>query len=501
MTWDSLKIKVVDQIKAALDLLKCGQGEECLENMNAFTLMMIGVLLGFGAPIGWLVIESFLNLQSGGPHYRGVLYLYITLATIVVFVLFGMVLSIRLEKERQARERILEGQKELFLLKNQAEKEKDELRHQVLKVGSAAASLSKAKEETHVLYTLVRTIKMNLDFDRVNLLIRDGDVLRIKTSRGVKDKGRSLEKIALPCSEDAGAFGMVCKSGISCIFAKNDYIPPEYRLKPPYSEIEGFRSHAFIMVPLKIPGEELTYGVLALDRKYTRRDVTENDLMLVEILADMAGAAIKRIHMQKELEKHASIDELTNIFNRRMWMEYAEHTLKTAKRYKDPLSIIMVDIDDFKVVNDTWGHQKGDKVLQIVAAVLKEKSRESDIVGRYGGEEFVILCPRTKLEHAIEVAERLRKALEEASYGIPKQITATFGVAEATKEDLEGLNLDSVLFKADKALYAGKKREGKNCVVSWEEIEDKVTPLPAYDVEEISSGLDDSSSSVASDTA
>ena len=471
--WSRLK----EGLGFAQGLMRCDK-DRCLEKVDPLTLIVIGIVLGFGAPLGWFAIEGLVGLHNGDPHYRGVLYLYLTLATMVVFVIFGVTLAIRLEKERMAKEEIIERQKELFLLKSQAEREKDELRHQVLKVSSAAASLSKAKEETQVLYTLVRTVKMNLDFDRVNLLIRDGDVLKIKTSRGVKDKGSSLENVALPCSTEAGAFGMVCREGIPCIFAKNDYIPPEYRLKPPYSEIEGFRSHAFIMVPIKIPGDEATYGVLAVDRKYSRRDVTENDLMLIEILADMAGAAIKRIYMQKELEKQASIDELTQIFNRRMWMEYAEHTLKTAKRYKDPLSVIMIDIDDFKTVNDTWGHQKGDKVLQVIASILKEKSRESDIVGRYGGEEFVVLCPRTKLENAVDIAERLRAAVEGASYGIPKRVTATFGVAEAAPEDLDGLNLDAILFKADKALYSGKKREGKNCVVTWNEIENKVTPLP-----------------------
>ena len=475
--------RIHETIMSVTGMMEC-KGEDCLQRIDPIVLIIMGIILGFGAPLGWLAIEWLLRLDLGEPYYRGVLYLYLTMGTIVVFVIFGVILAIRLEKERLAKEEILEKQKELLLLKHEAEKEKDELRHQVLKVSAAAASLSKAKEETQVLYTLVRTVKMNLDFDRVNLLVREGDVLKIKTSRGIKDKGSSLENIELPCNEQSGALGMVCKEGIPCIFSKNDYIPPEYRLKPPLSEIEGFRSHAFIMVPIKIPGEDSTYGVLGADRKYSDRDVTENDLMLIEILADMAGAAIHRIHMQKELEKQASIDELTNIFNRRMWMDYAEHTLKTAKRYKDPLSIIMVDIDDFKTVNDTWGHQKGDKVLQIVASVLKEKSRESDIVGRYGGEEFVILCPRTKLQNVIEVAERLRRGIEEASYGIPRRITATFGVAEAAPEDIESSNLDAILFKADKALYAGKKKEGKNCVVTWDEVENKVTPLPSIDTQE-----------------
>jgi diguanylate cyclase (GGDEF)-like protein len=92
---------------------------------------------------------------------------------------------------------------------------------------------------------------------------------------------------------------------------------------------------------------------------------------------------------------HVHVFDLTDIYNRRMWMEHANHALRVAKRYEDHLSLIVVDIDyDFKVVNDTRGHQKGDRVLQVLAAALKEQSRGSDVVGRYGGEEFVVLCPK-----------------------------------------------------------------------------------------------------------
>jgi diguanylate cyclase (GGDEF)-like protein len=419
-------------------------------------------------------LESSLGIKTADPHYRGILYLYITLATALVFALFGIVLAIRLERERRVKDQVSERQKDLTLLKDRADREKEMLQQNMLKVSSAVVDLSNSTDENQVLYVLVRTMKMNLDFDRVNLMVRDGEAMRIKFSRGVKDKGAGLESVELPCSEQAGAFGIVCRECISCIFAKDDYIPPEYRLEHPYSGIEAFRSRAFIIVPIRIPGEDRPYGVLAVDKKYTDRDVSENDLMLTEILADMAGSAIDRIRMRRELEKLASIDDLTDIYNRRMWMEHANHALRVAKRYEDPLSLIMVDIDDFKVVNDTWGHQKGDRVLQVLAAVLKEQSRGSDVVGRYGGEEFVVLCPRSELEGSCKVAERLRKAIESTSFGVPKKITATFGVAQAAREDIDALDLDALLFKADKALYAGKEREGKNCVVTWDEIASEI---------------------------
>ncbi len=148
-------------------------------------------------------------------------------------------------------------------------------------------------------------------------------------------------------------------------------------------------------------------------------------------------------------------------------MEMAEQELIRAQRYKYPFSIIMLDIDDFKDVNDTWGHQAGDRVLETIGAILRKNSRKVDLPGRYGGEEFVVLLPHTPGTEAVNVAQRMRRAIEKANMDIPGVVTATFGVAwfDPAHPDT---NLDSILLRADRALYQGK-RMGKNRVVSsWE---------------------------------
>ena len=149
-------------------------------------------------------------------------------------------------------------------------------------------------------------------------------------------------------------------------------------------------------------------------------------------------------------------------------MEIAENELNRAKRYDHPLSIVMLDIDDFKNVNDTWGHQAGDMVLKSIGSILKKSCRKVDVPGRYGGEEFVLLLPHTNGEAAQQVAERIRKTLEVTDMGVPTTITATFGVSWFNPKDPD-TTIDQVLLRADKALYSGKDL-GKNIVmISWEE--------------------------------
>ncbi len=448
--------------------------KEC--STHYLRLVLIGFMLGMLAPIGWYILEISMGLSGKEAYYRGVLYLYMTLASVAVFVVVSMIIAVKIDKERGAKAKIEEQEMVIDQLSSSANEIKREFKENMIKISNSAVEIGKAKDEKQVLHKLMRAVRYGLDFDRILILVRDRDRLVVSNCHGT-ERGFCDLNVELPYSDEAGAFALVCREGESCIFSVDDYIPEEFRLKPPYSKIDRFRTKAFVIVPILKPGEKEAYGVLAADRKYTRRGVSENDLLLVELLAEMAGSTISRIEMNRDLEKRASLDELTQIFNRRRWLESAEHALKTAKRYGGVLSMVILDIDNFKSINDTWGHQSGDRVLRETAAIIKEYSRESDIVGRYGGEEFVILCPRSDLASTVEVAERLRSLVEATPFGIPKRVTATFGVAQASWEEIESLDVDSIISKADKALYAGKSREGKNCVVTWNEIEKKLSPL------------------------
>lgn len=161
------------------------------------------------------------------------------------------------------------------------------------------------------------------------------------------------------------------------------------------------------------------------------------------------------------LEKLASTDALTGLYNRHMLSELFARELAQKKRYKNALSMIIFDIDHFKKINDGFGHLAGDEVLKKVARIAQDKVRTSDIVARWGGEEFVVLLPHTPLDGARITAEKIRLAIESTDFDAPKTVTASFGIAECA----DGENRENLLDRADKALYEAKAG-GRNQTVS-----------------------------------
>ncbi len=153
-----------------------------------------------------------------------------------------------------------------------------------------------------------------------------------------------------------------------------------------------------------------------------------------------------------EVEQLASRDMLTGIYNRRMFEQLIDIEIKRAKRYSQPMSVILADIDLFKQVNDIYGHSMGDKVLTSVAETLQEHIRESDILARWGGEEFAIILPNTEADTALEMAERLRHYIAEMRNENNIQVTCSFGVTEYNTED----SGDSIFSRMDQALYQAK---------------------------------------------
>ncbi len=170
-----------------------------------------------------------------------------------------------------------------------------------------------------------------------------------------------------------------------------------------------------------------------------------------------------------ELEKLAMVDYLTGLYNRRYFMQRSEEELKRARRGPHSLSALMIDIDKFKNVNDTYGHEAGDLVLKQVAATLKNNLREIDLLGRMGGEEFAVLLPDTLIHDANISAERVRQAIQKHSFQMPgESLTVTISIGVATFTD--GMsNIDDILRNADAALYQAK-HSGANCVRLFEDI-------------------------------
>ena len=184
---------------------------------------------------------------------------------------------------------------------------------------------------------------------------------------------------------------------------------------------------------------------------------TELNLAHQEI--ERRKAAEKKLkEKERELRRLATTDSLTGLANRRHFQQQAQRELSRARRYDRPLSLLMMDADRFKNINDTYGHQVGDQVLQALAEIGTQLLRDSDLMGRLGGEEFGLLLPETGPLQAFDVAERVRKAVDEADIPTdrgPVRITVSLGVAFS--EGKVGLELEELLRRADRALYAAKR--------------------------------------------
>lgn len=187
-------------------------------------------------------------------------------------------------------------------------------------------------------------------------------------------------------------------------------------------------------------------------------------------IRDLEGDKRELKQDNRHLKRLAEIDFLTELLNRRQATLHLKREMARARRNHTPLGFIMLDLDHFKRINDTHGHQVGDVVLAHVAKVLKERVRASDILIRYGGEEFLVVAPEADLASTAKIAEQLRVALQESSvkHGrLELQVRASFGVAVA--EPGQNNTVDEVIARADEALY-GAKGLGRNRVVTWSDI-------------------------------
>ena len=212
----------------------------------------------------------------------------------------------------------------------------------------------------------------------------------------------------------------------------------------------------------------------------TRAPSHPRDRELVAVLARELGGALRVATLVEETQRLATVDALTGLRNRRAFIETTAREVSRTRRYGDALSVILMDIDHFKHVNDSYGHAAGDLVLAAVGQALGETARATDLCARWGGEEFVVALTATTVENGCLAAERLRVAVERlvvtSAEGVQIPLTASFGVASCTRED----TLESLVDRADRAMYAAKS-SGRNRVMherSPEPSPDAAAPAP-----------------------
>jgi len=225
--------------------------------------------------------------------------------------------------------------------------------------------------------------------------------------------------------------------------------------------IKSLGFYNLIVVPFYFQGR--VTGLLVVANK--PRWLTHEDARLLSVFANHTSIAVANLSFYQEIQQLAVRDGLTSLHNYRYFRQQIERIVQQARRYGSPLSMLMIDIDNFKTYNDSYGHLRGDMILKEIATLLLAHTRASDLVVRYGGEEFAVLLPETGEEQAHGVGEKIRQVVEEHPFALapdelPRSLTISVGVASSCEEP----SADALIQKADAALY-GAKESGKNRVV------------------------------------
>jgi diguanylate cyclase (GGDEF)-like protein len=326
----------------------------------------------------------------------------------------------------------------------------EELRRKQLEAINAIARQATAVlERDELLRKVCSLILQSFPVDHVALTLREGDKLVVYAHEG---KLTPAMPIGETMSVNDGLSGRALASGkavvVRDVAADTDYLP-------------GFtETRSEMVLPLISFGEKL--GALVLES--VQPDAFQAaDVQPLESVADIVATAIQNANYFEKVKALAYVDGLTGVYNRRFFEQRIAEELERADRYKNTLSVLMVDIDHFKKLNDEFGHLLGDEVLRQVSAIFTAQLRKADLVCRYGGEEFAILVPETSGENAMGVADKLRRMVETHPFpGVPRPVTISLGVAEFPAQ---GTTRDEVVKAADTALYASKQA-GRNRVTA-----------------------------------
>jgi len=304
-----------------------------------------------------------------------------------------------------------------------------------------------------------------------------------------------LKNMKLEIKEDSPALAVACfnKSKLICVDDIYEDSIYDFTKSKEFDIINSYKTKSILCVPLINHNSNKTIGVLQLINKningkkviFTKEDKEFISLssyfITLSIISTQDSIEQLKLHnlelegkvkqrtkeledTQKELIIQVNHDSLTKLYNRRYFNEIIKNLMKISQRDKKPLVIAMLDIDDFKKVNDTYGHGIGDIAIKRIAEVFNKTIRTSDISIRFGGEEFIIIFPDTNITNCQKICEKLRVKIEESIIKVNDKkefsLTVSIGLSQI---EIDDLNEDQALYKVDKALYKSKK-QGKNQV-------------------------------------
>ncbi|MGA1823251.1 MAG: diguanylate cyclase [bacterium] len=316
--------------------------------------------------------------------------------------------------------------------------------------------VSKSLDPEKILEQIADYMKNNLHIDMLSIFLLNEKNNRLIPRVNIGFPRNAIKNLKLPCDNKIINEIVSTKQAKIIKDVSNDQ---KFIASFDYTIING----SFIGLPLL--KEDHLLGVLNLHKLATNA-FSESNKDYYCLASDYISNTITKANLFQEAKNLSNIDDLTKLFNRRHFFEVAYQEIKRAKRYQRKISLIMLDIDRFKLFNDNYGHLKGDYALKVVARILNSHAREADIVGRFGGDEFLMLLPETDKTGCKILAERIRQKVANvfpfSNDGLQPHLTVTIGIATFPND---AQSSHSLLEYADKALYFGKIN-GRNLVSS-----------------------------------
>ncbi|MCM8762847.1 MAG: sensor domain-containing diguanylate cyclase [Candidatus Omnitrophica bacterium] len=306
------------------------------------------------------------------------------------------------------------------------------------------------QEEANRIWTQIERQKMDLE-DLINAYKA--------MDKNIDSQFNELVKgIRIPLTEKSSVLALSALEGMPLHLTRENI--GNYASDP---LLKLFNIGEMVIVPMQ--AKDKIIGVILADNAFTKKPITSDDIRMLTMLANQAGLAIENSLLYEQTLVKSHTDSLTGLWNHGYFQSRLHTEVEKAKIENKPLSIAMIDIDDFKIYNDTLGHQLGDSILKEIAKIIKDHCRNMDYVCRYGGEEFVIIMPQTNKKEAFEIMEKLREMIERHPFPheeiLPnKRLTISIGIATYPED---GTSASGLINHSDKLLYEAKNK-GKNII-------------------------------------
>ncbi len=329
-------------------------------------------------------------------------------------------------------------------------KELLQMRHQLVTFTEIGKALTSSLDMKEVLAIVMEKIRELLRPKNWSLLLLDPATKELRFEIAVGKGSEKLRNLRLKLGE--GVAGWVAREKVPVLVPD---VSKDPRFCGKADRVSNFKTQSIICVPMVARGKCL--GVIELINKVEEDGFVEDDLLLLTSLADFTAIAIENANSLNRVQELTITDDLTRLYNSRFLHSRLDYEVERAKRFNLALSMIFLDLDNFKTVNDSHGHLMGSKLLTEVARLILGMIRNIDMACRYGGDEFIVMMPETTKKNAVMVAQKLRNAMRETVFlreeGINITVTGSFGVASFP---VDAQNKDGLIQMADHAMYRVK---------------------------------------------